>query len=255
MHQVLPASRSVRFLMSALCVYAAPAGAQVLLLQPASASTNMGNFGTYEPFRAIDQSGLSASYASGATQLAPFAASTHTVSGGSSFTTWFSQNSTTGNYDLALGGSFLISALVIWADPQHIGQTVNEFTLLADDNPAFSSPINLGTFNCADGNPNATNFGQVFTFLPTTATHVRMVITSNHGSTLTTGFVEVALGVGEDATPCPADTNGDGSLTPADFSAWIAAFNAQSPACDQNGDNACTPADFSAWIAGFNAGC
>ena len=56
-------------------------------------------------------------------------------------------------------------------------------------------------------------------------------------------------------TPCLADANGDGSLSPADFSAWIAAFNTQAPACDQNGDSACTPADFSAWIANFNAGC
>ena len=55
--------------------------------------------------------------------------------------------------------------------------------------------------------------------------------------------------------PCPADTNGDGMLTPADFTAWIAAFNAQSTACDQNGDGSCTPADFTAWIANYNAGC
>lgn len=54
---------------------------------------------------------------------------------------------------------------------------------------------------------------------------------------------------------CPADTNGDGALSPADFSAWIAAFNAMSPSCDQNGDSMCTPADFSAWIANYNAGC
>lgn len=54
---------------------------------------------------------------------------------------------------------------------------------------------------------------------------------------------------------CRADTNGDGLVTPADFSAWIAAFNTQSPACDQNGDNTCSPADFSAWIANFNNGC
>ena len=54
---------------------------------------------------------------------------------------------------------------------------------------------------------------------------------------------------------CFADANSDGALTTADFNTWIAAFNAQSPACDQNGDNACTPADFSAWIANFNAGC
>ncbi len=57
------------------------------------------------------------------------------------------------------------------------------------------------------------------------------------------------------AGQCPADTNGDGLVTPADFSAWITAFNTQSPACDQNADGLCTPADFSAWILNFNTGC
>ncbi len=57
------------------------------------------------------------------------------------------------------------------------------------------------------------------------------------------------------APACAADTNGDGMLTPADFTAWIGAYNATSPACDQNDDDACTPADFSAWIANYNAGC
>jgi len=54
---------------------------------------------------------------------------------------------------------------------------------------------------------------------------------------------------------CLADTNGDGVVSPADFSAWVAAFNAQAPECDQNGDGVCSPADFSAWVANFNAGC
>ncbi len=54
---------------------------------------------------------------------------------------------------------------------------------------------------------------------------------------------------------CAADTNNDGMLTPADFTAWIAAFNAQAPECDQNADTLCTPADFTAWIANYNAGC
>lgn len=57
------------------------------------------------------------------------------------------------------------------------------------------------------------------------------------------------------APACLADTNGDGKVTPADFGAWITAFNEQSPACDQNGDELCTPADFGAWITNFNAGC
>ena len=55
--------------------------------------------------------------------------------------------------------------------------------------------------------------------------------------------------------PCPADTNGDGFLTPADFNAWVAAFNAQAPECDQNGDEMCTPPDFNAWVLNYNAGC
>jgi hypothetical protein len=54
---------------------------------------------------------------------------------------------------------------------------------------------------------------------------------------------------------CTADTNGDGSLTPTDFTAWINAFNNSLPECDQNGDGACTPTDFTAWIANYNAGC
>ncbi|MEM9662778.1 MAG: immunoglobulin domain-containing protein [Planctomycetota bacterium] len=54
---------------------------------------------------------------------------------------------------------------------------------------------------------------------------------------------------------CPADTNGDGSVDPSDFNAWVLAYNSQSPACDQNGDGLCTPADFNAWVLNFNAGC
>ncbi|MEL7485030.1 MAG: choice-of-anchor B family protein, partial [Planctomycetota bacterium] len=57
--------------------------------------------------------------------------------------------------------------------------------------------------------------------------------------------------------PCdnPADTNGDGELSPADFNTWVAAFNAGGPECDQNGDGNCDPSDFNAWVVNFNAGC
>ncbi|MEO1583575.1 MAG: spondin domain-containing protein [Planctomycetota bacterium] len=54
---------------------------------------------------------------------------------------------------------------------------------------------------------------------------------------------------------CTADVNGDGLLTPADFTSWIAAFNASDPAADQNADSLVTPADFTAWVLNFNAGC
>ena len=61
--------------------------------------------------------------------------------------------------------------------------------------------------------------------------------------------------------PCAADINGDGVATPADFNAWILAYNAGDPASDQNGDGvfgAGTPgavSDFNAWIINYNAGC
>lgn len=76
---------------------------------------------------------------------------------------------------------------------------------------------------------------------------------------LSPGFVDGVLAIpipgGFCDAVCTGDVNGDGALSPADFSAWIGAFNAQAPGCDQNGDGLCTPADFSAWIANFNAGC
>ncbi len=56
-------------------------------------------------------------------------------------------------------------------------------------------------------------------------------------------------------TDCLADVNGDGVLSPNDFTAWIDAFNNSTPECDQNGDGACTPSDFTAWINNYNAGC
>ncbi|MEO1717687.1 MAG: GC-type dockerin domain-anchored protein [Planctomycetota bacterium] len=63
------------------------------------------------------------------------------------------------------------------------------------------------------------------------------------------------LGYSCSADVCVADVNGDGEVNPADFNAWVAAFNSQAPACDQNGDETCDAADFNAWILNFNAGC
>jgi len=68
-------------------------------------------------------------------------------------------------------------------------------------------------------------------------------------------LLSYSLSIYAQTSPCPADTNVDGVLSPADFSSWVAAFNTSSALCDQNGDNSCTPADFSAWVANYNAGC
>lgn len=51
-----------------------------------------------------------------------------------------------------------------------------------------------------------------------------------------------------------ADQNGDGLVTAADFSSWIANFVTQNAIADVNRDDLVTPADFSAWITAFNLG-
>lgn len=54
---------------------------------------------------------------------------------------------------------------------------------------------------------------------------------------------------------CPADSNDDEMLTPADFSAWVDAYGEGDFAADQNRDGRVDPRDFSSWIANYNAGC
>lgn len=66
--------------------------------------------------------------------------------------------------------------------------------------------------------------------------------------------LEICAEVVDPCDPCIlADVNMDGAVTPADFTAWIAAFNGGDPKADQNCDGAITPADFTAWIANYNA--
>ena len=67
--------------------------------------------------------------------------------------------------------------------------------------------------------------------------------------------IEASLGTVILPEACPADVNGDGVVSPSDFGAWVAAYNALDPSADQNGDGQVDPADFGAWVANYNAGC
>ena len=55
--------------------------------------------------------------------------------------------------------------------------------------------------------------------------------------------------------PCRADLNDDGLTDEADFQLWLQAFQTRSPEADQNADGSVTPADFSAFAAGARRGC
>ena len=101
-------------------------------------------------------------------------------------------------------------------------------------------------------NTPANNFGWILIGNESTSVTTKRFISRGH----TNPALHPALVVNfTPPTPCLPDTNGDGALTPTDFTAWINAFNNNLPECDQNNDGQCTPTDFTAWIANFNAGC
>lgn len=68
---------------------------------------------------------------------------------------------------------------------------------------------------------------------------------------LTGGFWAHA---GESATRLCADQNSDGAVTPTDFTAWIANYNANDLRADVNQNGTIEPTDFTSWIGAFNQG-
>ncbi|MGV6815043.1 MAG: endo alpha-1,4 polygalactosaminidase [Phycisphaerales bacterium] len=56
-------------------------------------------------------------------------------------------------------------------------------------------------------------------------------------------------------SPCPADLNNDGLLNFFDVSAFLSAFNTQSPLADFTNDGLYNFFDVSAFLSAFNAGC
>jgi hypothetical protein len=110
----------------------------------------------------------------------------------------------TGNFDFDLGGTFTIQSLALWNLGGAAASAVNGFDLLASADPSFSSATLLGSFNANSTGVATAAPAQVFTFTPTSAAFVRMVITSNHGGTNATSFGEAAFEVQSSPTAVPA---------------------------------------------------
>ncbi len=111
---------------------------------------------------------------------------------------------------------------------------------------------------CAfEGNTAGSGGGALWfdTFLDVEATVTDSSFCANTPNDIVGDYTSGGGNTFSSSCPCLADVNHDGKVTPADFTAWVAAFNANAPECDQNSDGMCTPADFNAWITNFNAGC
>ncbi|QIB65301.1 hypothetical protein [Kineobactrum salinum] len=182
------------------------------ILQPTGATSSVGFYNSsihWSPQNTINQSGLADTYTSLVTDFDEFVPNTLTLGGSNSFNAWFApQGVTTGTITFDLGGTFTIDGFGLWTDYQTVGQGVNDFTLFAALDDSFTSSTSLGSFNAAEGTGESENFGQIFSYSPTEAAFVSMVITSNHGSDFTVGFSEAAFRVAgptlrSQLFPCP----------------------------------------------------
>lgn len=166
-----------------------------VMLDPTAVSTNMGTgIGTIN--HVIDQSGLSMPYTSGVTDFASYTSTTtSTATGG---VTWVSNTtSTTGNviFTLSGGSEVTIDSFALWTGNGVVtnGQrSIQDFTLLASDDPTFATFATLGPFTAAEPPATATVTAQVFDFTATTASYVELQIMSNYGASVTS-FGEAAF--------------------------------------------------------------
>lgn len=173
----------------------APLTRATVLVQPISATTNMGAFPGSSASNTINQSGLSAGYLSAVTEFNSYIASNPTHDSVTNSNIWVSSSgSTVGNFDFALGTTYTIGSFVLWNQGGNENNNIVGFTLLAANNSAFTGATTLGSFTA---NPNTGQqsavLPQVFTFTPRQASFVRMQITSNNGSASFTVFGEAAF--------------------------------------------------------------
>jgi hypothetical protein len=186
---------------SACVMVLAPTAEATLILDPTAVSTNMGTF-SGNINNVINQNGQTPHYTSGVTDFNSYTASA-TATPGNASDLWTSGNGAiTGNVDFTLGGSYAIDAFAVWALISTNGDNIGNFTLLASNDPSFTSTTTLGNFTptYSAGSPIPAT---VVTFTLTTASYVRMEITSNNAGP-DAGFNEAAFGFEPSSVPEPA---------------------------------------------------
>jgi hypothetical protein len=175
-----------------------------IILQPIGASGSMNNLNvSYTKDALVNQVGLSAGYVSLVDDFDSIAASlTHNGSlTGAGWLSFANLDDPTNSLDFDLGGSFAVEQMALWnyGESNSIGiqRNIIQFRLLADDNAAFSSPDDLGTFIAnPEGRPTSAVTAEVFSFTQIMASHIRMdQILAGPGAKFYVGAGEVAFDV------------------------------------------------------------
>jgi len=161
------------------------------VLGPVSASSNVAGSGSPAWLISLDNGrGLAPSpafgpaYVSGVTDYQPYIAQ-NPVHAIPSTANGFSYTGAAALIDFDLGGLFSLTNLALWNGSENANGVIdgiNEFTVLVDDNAAFSSPENAGTFNATSVARNVLIPVESFDFSKAIdGSHVRLQVNSSHG--------------------------------------------------------------------------
>lgn len=161
----------------AVLVLATPLQA-ITTLQPISASTSMLSAPASDINSTRDQSGLSAGYIGGTTFFGPYLAGNPTHESFISGFKWQAQFDTSGTIDFDLGGLNSISSMALWNG----NDGIDNFALLIDDNPGFTSPESVGFFSASNPPAPGVTAADVFSFAPTIGSHVRLQVFNSHSA-------------------------------------------------------------------------
>jgi len=168
----------------AVLVLATPLQATTTL-QPIGASTSMLSAPASDINSTRDQSGLSAGYVGGTTFFGPYLAGNPTHESLIGGFKWQAQLDFSGTIDFDLEGLNSISSMALWNG----NDGIDNFDLLIDDNPGFTSPELVGIFSASNPPDPSLTAADVYSFAPTIGSHVRLQVFGSHGSEASLGEV------------------------------------------------------------------
>lgn len=205
--------------MGMLLIAPTPSNAGVII-GPVSATTDMGEIDTSTPIsNLLNRSGLfPGMYAAGTTDFDAYTSATSHDRGIFSVNSWLSASGVrTGRVDFDLGQTYQVESFALWNG--RVTQGILGFRLFASSDAAFTSSTLIGSFTAASVPDVAP--AQVFTFAPTSAAYVRLVIDSVQGAASTTSIGEVAFEV---PAPVSASLPEPATLTMCVLAAPLALF-------------------------------
>lgn len=186
-------------LITSLFLFSHSAIASVIL-QPVSAKTNVDNLRPIS--QTIDQSGLSIGYNNLTDNFDSYISSNPTSYHGYGDNVWgTTEGIRSAQIIYNLGGTYKVDKIALWNLVNDDESAMKNFTVIVDDNPSFSTPIEVGSYialNTLGTDPDAAS--QIFSFDSTSASYIMLSINNTWSpNSYGLAFNEIAFSV----TPVP----------------------------------------------------